>query len=101
VTRDGGVDPRGPEKEPVREVLDGGVRAADRTPEKNEGVAEARTVDGGAKVYRFGELEIETRLKSPQIVYFLRRVRAEFAADDLGHRSFNRELSDTRNAPAF
>lgn len=61
------------------------------------GSVEAKTLDGGAKVYRFGEVEIEGRLKSPQIVYFLRRVRAEFAAGDLGHRSFMKELSDTRN----
>ena len=58
-------------------------------------------LDGGAKVYRFGEMEIEGRLKSPQIVYFLRRVRAEFAADELGHRPFTQELSETRKEPAF
>jgi hypothetical protein len=52
-------------------------------------------------VFRFGEIEIEGRLKSPQLVYFLRRVRAEFAAGDLGHRTFMRELSDTRTDPSF
>lgn len=64
-------------------------------------VLEQKTLDGGAKVFRFGEIEIEGRLKSPQLVYFLRRVRAEFAAGDLGHRTFMRELSDTRTEPAF
>jgi hypothetical protein len=64
-------------------------------------VVEQRTLDGGAKVFRFGEIEIEGRLKSPQLVYFLRRVRAEFAAEDLGHRTFMRELSDTRTDPSF
>lgn len=64
-------------------------------------VVEQKTADGGAKVFRFGEVEVEGRLKSPQIVYFLRRVRAEFAAGDLGHRSFMRELSETRNEPGF
>jgi hypothetical protein len=64
-------------------------------------VLETRTMDGGAKVFRFGEIEIEGRLKSPQLVYFLRRVRAEFAAGDLGHRTFMRELSDTRQDPSF
>jgi hypothetical protein len=67
----------------------------------SDGGAEVRMVDGGARVFRFGEMEIEGRLKSPQLVYFLRRVRAEFAAGDLGHRSFSRELSDTRNDPSF
>lgn len=65
------------------------------------GVVEQKTLDGGARVFRFGEVEVEGRLKSPQIVYFLRRVRAEFAAGDLGHRTFMRELSETRNEPSF
>jgi hypothetical protein len=65
------------------------------------GVLEAKTLDGGTRVFRFGEMEVEGRLRSPQIVYFLRRVRAEFAAGDLGHRSFLGELSDTRKSSAF
>lgn len=65
------------------------------------GVVEQKTLDGGARVFRFGEVEVEGRLKSPQIVYFLRRVRAEFAAKDLGHRSFMRELGETKNEPSF
>jgi hypothetical protein len=69
--------------------------------DKDAGFVEARTLDGGARVFRFGEVEIEGRLRSPQLVYFLRRVRAEFAAGDLGHRSFMRELSDTRRDPSF
>jgi len=65
------------------------------------GVLEAKTLDGGTRVFRFGELDVEGRLRSPQIVYFLRRVRAEFAAGDLGHRSFLGELSETRKSSAF
>lgn len=65
------------------------------------GAVEAKTLDGGAKVFRFGEMEIEGRLRNPQLVYFLRRVRAEFAAGDLGHRSFMQELSETKNEPSF
>jgi len=57
--------------------------------------------DGGAKQFRFTETEVEGRLKAPQLVYFLRRVRAEFAAGDLGHRSFMRELSETKRDPNF
>jgi hypothetical protein len=57
--------------------------------------------DGGVKQFRFTETDIEGRLKAPQLVYFLRRVRAEFAAGDLGHRSFMRELSETRRDPNF
>ncbi len=65
------------------------------------GAVESKTLDGGTRVFRFGEVEVEGRLKSPQIVYFLRRVRAEFAAGDLGHRSFIGELKETRNEPGF
>lgn len=77
--------------QPAPSVKDAGTTA----------VVESKTADGGAKVFRFGEVEVEGRLKSPQIVYFLRRVRAEFAAGDLGHRTFIRELDDSRNEPAF
>jgi hypothetical protein len=65
------------------------------------GVIESRTLDGGTRVFKFSELDIEGRLKSPQLVYFLRRVRAEFGAGDLGHRSFLREMSETRKEPTF
>jgi len=57
--------------------------------------------DSGIKTYKFGAVEVEGRLKSPQVVYFMRRVRAEFAAGALGHRSFMRELGDTRRNSAF
>ena len=63
------------------------------------GAVETRTGDGGAKSYKFEEVKIEGRLESPELVYFLRRVRAEFNAGDLGHRSFTGELSDTKRDP--
>jgi hypothetical protein len=65
------------------------------------GVVESKTLDGGTHVFKFSELDIEGRLKSPQLIYFLRRVRAEFAAGDLGHRSFMREMSETRKESCF
>ncbi len=68
---------------------------------KGGNVVDQKMADGGARVFRFGEVEVEGRLKSPQIVYFLRRVRAEFAAGDLGHRTFMRELGETKNEPSF
>jgi hypothetical protein len=71
------------------------------TEARDAGVLESRTLDGGTRVFRFSEVEVEGHLRNPQLVYFLRRVRAEFAAGDLGHRSFMRELSDTRHDPSF
>ena len=55
----------------------------------------------GVKTYQFGAIEVEGRLRSPQLIYFLRRVRAEFQAGALGHRSFLGELAHTQNDPAF
>jgi len=64
-------------------------------------VKESEKKDSGEKTYKFGEVEVEGRLKAPQILYFLRRVRAEFRAGLLGHRSFMPELSDTRRSSAL
>ena len=64
-------------------------------------VVEAKTLDGGTHVFKFSSLDIEGRVQSPQLVYFLRRVRAEFSAGDLGHRSFIREMSETRKESSF
>ena len=70
------------------------------TAREDGGVMVTKTGDGGTSL-RFGEMEIEGRLRNPQLVYFLRRVRAEFAAGDLGHRSFMQELGETKNEQSF
>jgi hypothetical protein len=75
--------------------------AAAAKPAPGDGGVTVSEKDGGVKQFRFTETDIEGRLKAPQLVYFLRRVRAEFAAGDLGHRSFLRELSETRRDPNF
>jgi hypothetical protein len=80
------------------------VKAAGTAAEAGAGKAvKAKEKEGpeGVKTYQFGAIEVEGRLKSPQLIYFLRRVRAEFEAGALGHRSFLGELSDTRNEPTF
>jgi hypothetical protein len=99
---DAGAEPMSarPEKENGGRAQDAGA-ASSGSGQLGGSVLEQKTLDGGAKVFRFGEIEIEGRLKSPQLVYFLRRVRAEFAAGDLGHRSFMHELSDTRRESSF
>jgi len=48
--------------------------------------------DTSVKVMKFTGLGIEGRLKSPQLVYFVQRVRAEFERPELPHRSFMPEL---------
>lgn len=77
--------------------------APSEAPKKTGGgptVVETKEQGEGVKTYKFGPVEVEGRLKSPQVVYFMRRMRAEFAAGALGHRSFLRELADTRRSPA-
>jgi hypothetical protein len=77
------------------------VKQEAKRPSGAPSVEVEETGQEGVKTYKFGPVEVEGRLKSPQVVYFLRRVRAEFAAGLLGHRSFLRELSDTRRSPAL
>jgi hypothetical protein len=91
----GGASAGGSLAAPTPAALPGAGGASDA------GVVESKTLDGGTHVFKFTELDIEGRLKSPQLVYFLRRVRAEFAAGDLGHRSFMREMSETRKESSF
>jgi hypothetical protein len=114
-----GKKPAKPTEEP-KDAKDAGTESKDETSKDSKGsgteevkkaseksgggpaVVETKSQgDGGVKTYKFGPVEVEGRLKSPQVVYFMRRVRAEFAAGALGHRSFLRELSDTRRSPAF
>ncbi len=74
---------------------------AERAPESSdegseeETNADAREVaegDSKVKVFRFSGLDISGRLKSPQLLYFLNRLRAEFDRPKLPHRSFMPEM---------
>lgn len=89
---------------PAEPAAEGTVRAAGtKAPAQKPPTGAVKTQEGpeGVKTYEFSAIEVEGRLTSPQILYFLRRVRAEFDARGLGHRSFLGELRDTRNHAAF
>jgi hypothetical protein len=77
--------------------------SATHPPSTAKGATVVKTEEAraGERTYTFGAQEVEGRLKSPQILYFLRRVRAEFDPAPLGHRSFFLELYDTRRHPAL
>jgi len=79
------------------------VKAAGTTAPKSQSTADVKVKEDkeGVKTYKFETVEVEGRLKSPQVIYFLRRVRAEFEAGALGHRSFLGELSDSRRSAAL
>jgi len=95
--------PDKPDKGEPGAVKAAGTNATKVAPNPSAAAAVKETKESkeGVKTYKFGTIEVESRLKSPQIIYFLRRVRAEFDAGLLGHRSFMRELSDTRNNPSL
>jgi hypothetical protein len=63
----------------------------------------AITEDGAVKLLEFGQLgtsEIEGRSRWPAVSYFIRRMRAEFEAQKLPHRSFLPEMSASKGDPA-
>lgn len=98
--------PAEPEAEPAPEAAptkEEGVKAAGTSAAKPSEDASVKVKEDkeGVKTYKFETVEVEGRLKSPQVIYFLRRVRAEFDAGALGHRSFLGELSDSRRSAAF
>jgi hypothetical protein len=100
---------QGPKGEPKKDAAAAASSEKDAGEKKQKGANEAspkvvevqETGEEGVKTYKFGAVDVEGRLKAPQIIYFLRRVRAEFEAGLLGHRSFMRELSDTRRDPSL
>jgi hypothetical protein len=57
--------------------------------------------DTEIKVMEFSGLDIEGQLKTPQMLYFLNRLRAEFGRPDLPHRSFIPELQRATKEKAF
>ncbi|MEM1414453.1 MAG: hypothetical protein AAGH15_06115 [Myxococcota bacterium] len=72
--------------------------AAPAAAQEGEATAETEVVegDGGSvKVFRFSGFDISGQLKSPQLLYFLNRLRAEFDRPKLPHRSFLPELERT------
>lgn len=86
----------------------GAIAAPDAQPRPG-GVAHAPSEDAAAlaadadervrkeageeiKTVEFGGLDIEGQLKTPQMLYFLNRLRAEFSRPELPHRSFIPEL---------
>jgi len=110
--KDGEKDKEADEKDDEQADDASAVEASKEESLKAAGTASAKQDNGvklkedkadkeGVKTYKFETVEVEGRLKSPQVIYFLRRVRAEFEAGALGHRSFLGELSDSRRSAAF
>lgn len=65
----------------------------------------APTTAGGkttkTKVYTFGAMDVEGKLKTPQLLYFLNRVKLELEMSAPDHRSFMKELERTADDPSL
>lgn len=66
--------------------------AASPPPPVEDGSEIRKEGDTDVKVMEFTGLDIEGQLKTPQLLYFLNRLRAEFGRPRLPHRSFMPEL---------
>jgi hypothetical protein len=80
--------------------------AADLDDEESVDTGDASqrdVVEGGrrVRVFEFSGLDIAGRLRSPQLLYFLNRLRAEFDRPRLPHRSFMPELGRSTRSEAF
>jgi hypothetical protein len=76
----------------------------DQAPTKDgQAKSEVREERSGEKVkaFQFSGLDIEGQLKSPQMLYFLNRLRAEFGRPRLPHRSFMPELQRSTKGKTF
>lgn len=63
------------------------------------------TTSGGkaakTKVYTFGAMDVEGKLKTPQLLYFLNRIKLELEMSAPDHRSFMKELERTADDPSL
>ncbi|MFT3923441.1 MAG: hypothetical protein QM778_12975 [Myxococcales bacterium] len=87
-------EPKGPAREGAEGKKSAQELARAAAQESSTG-ADAQIVkegDTNVKVMSFTGLDIEGRLKSPQLLYFVNRVHAEFERPKLPHRSFMPEL---------
>jgi hypothetical protein len=65
------------------------------------GAASAGVKTAKTKVYTFGAMDVEGKLKTPQLLYFLNRVKLELEMSAPDHRSFMKELERTADDPSL
>ena len=53
---------------------------------------------GSVRVYRFDNLDVEGKVKAPQLMYFLKRIRSRFRSFRLPPESFSKRILETRDA---
>lgn len=53
---------------------------------------------GSVRVYRFDDLDVEGRVKAPQLMYFLKRIRSRFRSFRLPKQKFTHKIIETQQA---
>ena len=76
-----------------------GATSESAAPEAGEAAPATKTAK--TKVYTFGAMDVEGKLKTPQLLYFLNRVKLELEMSAPDHRSFMKELERTVDDPSL
>lgn len=85
---------RAPAPAPVERAAKTERPPADK--DDGEAPSSAKTADGKTiktKTYTFGAMDVEGKLKTPQLLYFLNRVKLELDMSAPDKRSFMKELA--------
>lgn len=91
---------RGPSKSrpaPVSTPAPARAKASEKTPILDDAgdapaAGDASAKPTKAKVYNFSGLDLEGKLKTPQLLYFLNRVKVELDSTNNAKRSFMKDL---------
>ncbi len=92
---------RTPSRDPVSTTDSSGADSSDSAsaPSDERASGESKGSSGGGKVktktYTFGAMDVEGKLKTPQLLYFLNRVKLELDMSAPDKRSFMKELGQS------
>jgi hypothetical protein len=84
-----------PEKRPDPKPVEARAESTETAPEPQAETRAAPTRTPKTKVYNFSGLDVEGRLKTPQLLYFLNRVKLELDTTGREKRSFLKELEQS------
>src|ERR1700710_287012 len=76
-------------------------RAEPAAAEAGDGASPTGKKPAKTNVYTFGAMDVEGKLKTPQLLYFLNRIKLELEMSAPDHRSFMKELERTADDPSL
>jgi hypothetical protein len=90
---------RAPSAAPAESKSSGSDEGGDDSSSSEASAPATTTTSGGKKVtsktYTFGAMDVEGKLKTPQLLYFLNRVKLELDMSAPDKRSFMKELQQS------